>query len=181
MTKSSIAPVSDDADGALSGTFDATGIPGRYRVHVEAGDSQTPACETTANSAEFEVRDALTASAAKNGANRDALSVNMDGSHTGALTGDTVTYQWQKRVDGGSWTSLSGASTEDVTYSTFETDETTPASVDITLTEGVASGDYLGRVWVVDLRLKTTRTVGTLVCDAFSSPVPVKLVKMVDP
>ena len=115
VTKSSI-PAFTGSDGTENGTYNATGAPGTYRVHVDAGDSQTPSCTTTTNSAEFQVRDAPTASAVKDavGTSRTNLTVAMDGSHTGALAGDTLTYQWQKRVDGGAWTNVSGATTREL-------------------------------------------------------------------
>ncbi len=98
----SAATFTDDVDGAVSGSYDATGSPGAYRIHVAAGDDQTPACTTTQDSATIAVRDPLTASAAKQSADGTNLTVAMNGEHANALAGDTVTYQWQYRdVAGG--------------------------------------------------------------------------------
>lgn len=185
----------DDADGVLNtaastsddlNPYDATGVPGSYRLRVDASDSQDPACTGFVESATAQVRDTLTAGAAKDVANinRADLTVAMDGSQTGALAGDTVTWQWQKRVDSESpddWFNISTASTQEFDYGGFESDDITPLNVDVSVADGAASGSYKGRVWVVQLRVKVTRTVAGLECVAYSSPVTVKMVKMVDP
>ena len=186
----------DDADGALDTAalpndalvpYDATGAPGTYRIRVDVSDSQDPACTASNESSTFQVRDALTAGAVKDRTNTSAanLTVAMDGSQTGALAGDTIGYQWQKRVDSESaddWSNISTATTQEFDYGAFETDDTTPTAVDVTVGAGsAATGSYKGRVWVVQLRLKVTRTVSGVVCVAYSSPVTVKMVKMVDP
>ncbi len=49
------------------------------------------------------------------------------------------------------------------------------------IASGVASGNYVGRVWVVDLRLSVTRTAGGVVCTADSAAATVKKLTSVDP
>jgi hypothetical protein len=184
--------ITDDVDGAVSGSFDIaadsdSGTPdtqpygeGSYRIHVAASDDQATPCTTTQDSAAKDIRFALTATAAKASADGSALTVAMNGG-TNAPAADNPTFQWQYRVDGGSWTTLSGKDTEDFTYSTFDTEDTSPAPVTFTLASGAASGDYAGKVWVVDLRLHVQRTLNGILCDANSDPVTVKKLTAVDP
>ena len=182
----------DDADGLVSGSFDISadldpntpGVQaageGAYRIHVAASDDQAVPCTTTANSAPKDIREALTVTGVKQSADGSALSVAMNGG-SNALAADNATYQWQYSVDGGPWNDLSGKNTEDITYSTFETQDTSPAAVSFNIASGVASGDYNGKVWVVDLRLKVSRTLNGELCEANSTAEPVKKLAAVDP
>ncbi len=102
----------DDADGAVSGSFDiaadsdpnTTGIQpygeGSYRIHVAASDDQAVPCTTTQDSAAKDIRDALSVTAAKQSADGSALTVAMNGG-SNAPAGDNPTFQWQYRIDGG--------------------------------------------------------------------------------
>lgn len=193
VTKATL-PFTDDADGVVNTAastsdsllpYNAAGAPGSYRLRVDVSDSQDPACTGFVESATAQVRDALVAGALKDVANinRTNLTVAMDGSQTGALAGDTVTWQWQKRVDSDSdldWVNIS-ATTREFDYGAFETDDSTPNNVDLSVASGAAAGSYKGRVWVVELRVKVTRTINGVECSDFSDPVTVKMVKMVDP
>ena len=181
----------DDADGSVATTtataFDGSANPGTWRVHVTSTDSQTVGpngggCVITFDSATFQVRAPLSATAAKDQSTTvgSTLTAGLDGAHTGALAGDTVTYQWQRSTDGQTWTNISGKTTEDTTYNAFKTDAT-PANVDFTIASGAAAESYKGRLWTIQLRLKVTRTVGTQVCDDFSDALELKVVEGVDP
>lgn len=172
--------VDNDADGAINGVYDATGSPGRYRVHVDVADDQAVPCTDDANSNEADIRDALTATSVKHAGTtvRNTNTAGLDGSHTGSIQGDVVSYQWQVRpIQGGAWTNLAGKTTEDITYNGFKTDQTSPADVDFT----VAGDNYLGRVWEVELRLRVFRTLNGQLCEVFSTPVDVSIIEGVDP
>jgi hypothetical protein len=188
----SATTITNDPDGTVSGSFDiaadsdagTTGVQpfgeGSYRIHVQASDDQATPCTTTQDSAAKDIRYALTATAAKQSADGSALSVAMNGG-TNALAADNPTFQWQYRVDDGSWTDLPAKTTEDFSYSTFDTQDTSPAAVTFTVASGAASGDYAGQVWAVDLRLHVERTLNGQVCKEDSAPVTVKKVTAVDP
>jgi hypothetical protein len=182
----------NDADGAVSGSFDVaadsdSGTPGiqpygegSYRIHVAASDDQAVPCTTTQDSAAKDIRNALSATAEKQSADGSALSVAMNGG-SNAPAGDNPSFQWQYRIDGGAWNDLSGKATEDISYSTFDTQDASPAAVTFNIASGVASGDYAGKVWVVDLRLHVSRTLNGELCEANSSAVTVKKLTAVDP
>jgi hypothetical protein len=182
----------DDADGAVSGSFDIAadsdpGTPGiqpygegSYRIHVEASDDQAVPCTTTQNSAAKDIRNALSVTAEKQSADGSALTVAMNGG-SNAPVADSPTFQWQYRIDGGAWNDLASKTTEDITYGTFDTQDTSPAAVTFSIASGVASGAYEGKVWVVDLRLHVSRTLNGQLCEANSPAVTVKKLAAVDP
>lgn len=180
-----------DADGSVTNSdtpFDGSGDPGTWRAHVTSTDSQSVGpngggCVITFNSDTFEVRAPLTATASKDASTTvgSTLTAGLDGGSGGALSGDTLAYQWQISTDGGTtWDDLAGKTTEDITYDGFKTDAT-PSTLSFAVGTGDAQGEYKGRLWAVKLRLHATRTIGTQVCSANSSPVPLKVVEGVDP
>ena len=121
----------------------------------------------------------MTATAAKDQASTvgSTLTAGPDGGHGGTLNTDTVDYQWQLSTDCGThWSNLAGKNTEDTTYDGFKSDAT-PAAVNFTVASGAAACSYKGRLWTVQVRLRVTRTTGTLGCVAFSSPVTLKAVE----
>ena len=190
VTKSTVTST-NDADGHAEGSFDASALPGTWRVHLSSEDSQTvgvggAGCVVTADSSTFQVRAPLVASASKNRANTNGatLTAAVDGNQTGALAGDTVAYQWQLGLPDGSggttWSDITGKNTQNTTYAAFKTDAT-PSTVSFDVTSGTAQGSYKGRLWAVKLRVHVTRTVGSLVCDDFSPAVNVSVVEGVDP
>jgi len=181
----------DDADGAVgnAGTpFDGSANPGTWRVHVTSTDSQTVGpdeggCVIVFNSALFQVRAPLTATAAKDQATTvgSTLTAGLDGGSTGSLQNDVVAFQWQISTDGGqSWSNLTGKTTEDTTYAGFKTDAT-PTAVNFVIASGDAASSYKGSLWTVRVRLHVTRTVGTQICEVNSAGVILKVVEGVDP
>lgn len=123
----------------------------------------------------------VSASAAKTGA--DGASATQTVTVTGSATGATgLSYQWQKSANGTTWSTISGATSNSLTYSNFEADDTTPtATGQFSIASGDGSGTYVGRVYTVHLRMRAYRTAGTQTCEGFSAPVIVKKVLAVDP
>lgn len=160
------------ADPGVSGELDSDdyGGNGTYRLLVTITDSQGLECLVEKAAGPIQVADELTASAEKASANRSTLTANMSGS---APTADAL--QWQIKKNG-AWVDISSATAATLGYSSFEAD-TSPTVKDFTL-DGF---DFKGQIWSVELRLKATRTLNGDVCVAYSSEVPVKMLKAVDP
>ena len=137
-------------------------------------------CTTTQDSAAKDIRNALSVTAVKQSADGSALTVAMNGG-SNAPAGDNPSFQWQYRIDGGTWNDLASKTTEDITYGTFDTQDTSPEAVTFNIASGAASGDYAGKVWVVDLRLHVSRTLNGQLCEANSPAVTVKKLTAVDP
>jgi hypothetical protein len=94
-------------------------------------------------------------------------------------TAGLTSYQWQVRTGPSTWANISGATNSTLTYSNFETDDTTADVLGSTFTVG---GDtYAGKVFSVDLRVHATKTTGSTTCQADSAAVTVKKLVAVDP
>jgi hypothetical protein len=167
------------ASPGISGTLDvddfATGAKGdgTYRARVTITDSQGLVCTANATSNSIEVLHALTASAAKTGADGTTLTANLAGTTAG------TSVQWQ-RLSGGTWVNISGATAATFGYSSFEAD-TTSVPTTFTIASGNASGAYAGKLYSVSLRIKASRVVNGITCETTSSAVVVKKVVAVDP
>lgn len=180
-TFSTVRQFSASSSSTVTGTLDPVALghgQGRYRLKVTITDSQGVPCAANATTNPFDIRSALTASAAKGTPNGTNLSIGMTSS-TNALSGDSLSHQWQVRLNG-TWTNITGATNSTMTYSSFETDAT-PEATSFTIGSGNASGSYVGRVWPVQLRVRVVRTLNSVQCTATSDPVTVKMVKAVDP
>src|SRR5207248_3159023 len=111
--------------------------------------------------------------AVKTSANGAALSVLNTGSFHAPGT-----IQWQ-RFDTGSqaWVDIAGQNATTLTYASFLADDPNPTAYSDT-TDG---SPYMGKVYHVQVRIKTTRTLNGLTCFAVSDPVVIKMLVAVDP
>ncbi len=160
------------ASPGVSGELDIDdyGGAGTYRLKVTITDSQGLQCSKDLTSDQIDVAHELTASASKTDANRSSLTAILTGSSASGAS-----LQWQI-MKNGSWQDISSATSETLNYSSFEADAT-PTTKDFML-DGF---NFKGQMWSVELRLKASRTLNGQLCEAFSSAVPVKLLKAVDP
>lgn len=115
-----------------------------------------------------------TVTASKTSADGTALSVNLSGSASGI---SSPQYQWQ-RLSGSTWVNITGAQSANLTYSAFES-HSTPSQISFGLTSGDGAGNYVGKLYTVQLRLNASD--GTSECSANSNPVTVKKITAVDP
>jgi hypothetical protein len=116
-----------------------------------------------------------TASASKTGANATNSSVTLSGSATDI---SSPQFQWQRK-SGSNWVNIPGATSNTLTYSSFEADAT-PTTVNFSLTSPTsAAGNYVAKLFTVELRLHVSD--GTATCSADSAAVTVKKLVAVDP
>jgi mucin-6/19 len=172
-------PVSPPAGTNTGGNLNPAG-PGRYRLRVTISDSQSPPCTFATTSNEIDVRDPLSVSAAKNSTNTSNMSVQVNSSATNGFS-DTITYAWSKSTDNSTFTAIANSNVANLTYSSFESDDTSPDSQTFTIGSGPGAGTYDGKVYVVYLKVTITRTLNGIVCSATSNVVIVKKVVAVDP
>jgi hypothetical protein len=95
------------------------------------------------------------------------------------VTGEALTatsLQWQ-RLSGATWVNISGATSDTLTYSGFESHDT-PEVKDFTIDSNT---NYQGKLYEVQLRLHAERLVGGILCKDDSDPVTVLKVIAVDP
>lgn len=164
-------PAGTNPGGALT-----PGGPGRYRLLVTISDSQTPACTISLTSNEIDARDQLTVSISKTGSSASDESVTMGSLVTNNFT-DTITYSWAKSTDNSTFTTIANSNSPTLTYSGFETDDTSPDSQSFT----IGSDQYNGKVYVVWFRLTVSRTLNNGTCSATSTSLVTKKVIGVDP
>ena len=133
-------------------------------------DSQGLECLVEKATGPIQVADVLAAGAEKASVDRGTLTANMAGS---APAADAL--QWQIKQDGES-VDISSATAATLGYSGFEADAS-PTVKDFTL-DGF---EFEGQMYSVENRLQATRTLNGDVCIVYSSAVPVKMLKAVDP
>jgi hypothetical protein len=173
--------------GASSGTFDVDAFAvnkgdGQYRALVTVTDTQGLNCHADPTSNVIEAAHLLGATAAKTSAVGSTGVVNLTGGATSggsATSGSAYGYQWQ-RYDGTNWVNVGSATSTTLAYSSFATDATA-AAVSFSVATGTAAGSYEGQVWIVQLRMHTTRVTNGVTCSADSTPVTVKKLAGVDP
>jgi hypothetical protein len=155
---------------------------GRAYVQLRTRSSATDTSDLKDTTKIFEYEfPSVSATAAKTGA--DGTSPTQTVTVTGSATGATgLSYEWQKSANGTTWSTINGATSSTLTYSSFEADDTTPtATGQFSIGSGDASGSYVGRVYTVHLRMRAYKTVGSQTCQGTSAPVIVKKVLAVDP
>ncbi|HVF05684.1 MAG TPA: hypothetical protein VNA20_12655 [Frankiaceae bacterium] len=179
-------------DGPLSGpstgTLDVDSFPvhngdGSYRALVTVTDTQGLDCVAEPVSNVVNAAHLLGATAAKTAADGSALAVTVTGGATNGgspVSGSALAYQWQKSTDGTTWSNVASATATTLAYSSFGADAT-PTLTSFTIGSGAASGAYEGQLWVVQLRLRVTRTINGTECVAYSPALTVKKVTAVDP
>ncbi len=112
-------------------------------------------------------------SAVKTSASGTALSVLMTGSYTAPAN-----VQWQRfNTATSTWVDVSGQTANTFTYTSFLTDDPNPTAYADT-TDG---SPYFGKIYHIQLRVKTTRTVNGQTCTVYSDPVTLKMIVAVDP
>ncbi len=156
---------------------------GRAYVQVRTRSSSTENSDLKDTTKIFEfVFGTPTASASKQSANGATGVVTLTSSQSG-ISG-TPLWQWQRLTviapaTTPTWNNIAGATSSTLNYSSFEADDpTTDATGAFTLT-GIASGNYVGKVHIVQLRVQASD--GTTGCLATSPAVTVKKVIAVDP
>jgi hypothetical protein len=117
----------------------------------------------------------LAATISKASQSGSALSVTLTAS---APAVGTLAYQWQRKDASGAFVNISGATSASYTFTGFEANDPNGPTVQNFNIDGTT---YAGKVYAVDLRVKVTRTTGSLVCEAVSAPKTVKKVIAVDP
>jgi hypothetical protein len=122
-------------------------------------------------------------SIAKTGANGNADPQTVTAGFPGGAPAGTA-FQWQScvppadcAVNGAGWANLSGQTGSSLTFSNFQSSAATSFSIDALF--GNAAGSYVGRLFVVNLRVAGTTTANG--CSANSNAVVVKKVVAVDP
>jgi hypothetical protein len=122
-------------------------------------------------------------SIAKTGANGNGDPQTVTAGFPGGAPAGTA-FQWQScvppadcAVNGAGWANLSGQTGSSLTFSNFQSSAATSFSIDALF--GNAAGSYVGRLFVVNLRVAGTTTANG--CSANSNAVVVKKVVAVDP
>jgi hypothetical protein len=122
-------------------------------------------------------------SIAKTGANGNADPQSVTTGFPGGAPSGT-TFQWQSCVppadcsaNGPGWSNLSGQTGSSLTFSNFQSSTATSFSIDALF--GNAAGSYVGRLFLVNLRVAGTTAANG--CSGNSNAVVVKKVVAVDP
>jgi hypothetical protein len=122
-------------------------------------------------------------SIAKTGANGNADPQSVTTGFPGGAPAGT-TFQWQSCIppadcsaNGAGWSNLSGQTASSLAFSNFQTSAATSFSIDALF--GNAAGSYVGRLFLVNLRVAGTTTANG--CSGNSNAVVVKKVVAVDP
>lgn len=159
------------------GTFTPTADGDYYGVlvvtdsHILPGATSGCTAQVTGNTATAD--SPMNPSAVKTSADGTALSVLVTGSYTAPANG-----QWQRfNATTSTWVDVSGQTGSTFTYSSFVTDDPNPTPYADT-TDG---SPFFGKIYHIQLRLKTTRTVNGLTCTVYSDPVTLKMLVAVDP
>jgi hypothetical protein len=151
-----------------SGTFTPT-EDGDYYATLKVTDSRSCTGEDTSNT--VTALAPMDPSVAKTSADGDALTVTMTG------TWHQATVEWQVRESSsGTWTTISGETAATLIFSAFETYDSTPDAVSFSH-GGV---NYVGKLYKVDIRIKTSRTINGG-CEDYSDPVTISKIIAVDP
>ena len=111
--------------------------------------------------------------ASKTGANGSTGTVTVSGSASGMTN---PSYQWQ-RLSSSGWVNITNATSSTFNYSSFEADSS-PSAISFGLSSGSGAGNYVGRLYQVQLRLHASGAGG---CQADSPAVTVKKIIAVDP
>ena len=151
---------------------------GKAYVEVRTRSSVTDTSDLKDTSKIFEYDfPSISATTTKTAANGSTGVVTVSTSVTGAPSGSSVTYQWQKKTPAATtWTDVGIPSTSStLTYSSFTADNTSPSTTSFTL----GSDSYVGLVYTELLRAHVT--AGSSGCSADSSAATVKKIVAVDP
>jgi len=153
---------------------------GRAYVQLRTRSSATDTSDLKDATKIFEYEfPSITVTAAKQNPNATDQSVEVAATATGA-TG--LTYEWEKSHNGTAWSAIAGASSDTLTYSSFEADDPSPSATGaFSIASGDGSGNYVGKVYTVLIRVTAKKAVANTTCKGTSAPVTVKKVLAVDP
>ena len=161
----------------LSGV-DACGGKAYVQLRTRSSATDTSDLKDTTKIFEYEFP-SVTVTAAKQNPNATDQSVEVAATATGA---SGLTYEWEKSHNGTDWSAIAGASGDTLTYKSFEADDPSPTATGaFAIASGDGSGNYVGKVFVVHVRVTAKKAVANTTCKGTSAPVTVKKVLAVDP
>lgn len=139
--------------------------------HIVVGAST--GCTGLATGPTVSAASPMNPTAVKTSADGTAMTVLMTGAFTAPGNG-----QWQRlNAASNTWGDISGQTGSTLTYSSFVADDPSPTTYSDT-TDG---SPFKGKIYHVQVRLKTTRTINGVTCTSFSDPVTIKMIVAVDP
>jgi len=127
-------------------------------------------CSNLCDTVSMTVANSLIASITNKVMDGSNLSVTLNGSSPGA-TG----FQWQL-LSATNWVNIAGATSTSLVYSNFQNNAT-----GVVTNFDVGTDPYQGQLYEVMIRFLSTRTNGSLSCNATSAPIKLKKILGVDP